>query len=747
MLNESPGPDPAPHTDAPADTATSRPVNRLIGEKSPYLLQHAHNPVDWYPWGDEAFERARREDKPVFLSIGYSTCHWCHVMERESFEDPQVAALMNRVFINIKVDREERPDVDAVYMTVCQMMTGGGGWPLTILMTPDRHPFFAATYIPKHSRFGQPGMLELIPLIESAWHERRLEIVRAAAQITDTLRRAEHMQRGGAFDASTLEAAWRMLDRQFDSQHGGFGSAPKFPTPHNLTFLLRYWKRTGEGRALQMVTQTLDAMRRGGIFDQVGFGFHRYSTDSRWLLPHFEKMLYDQAGLAVACTEAWQATGRDDYRRTAEEIFTYVLRDMTSPEGAFYSAEDADSQGQEGRFYLWTAAEIRAALAPQDAQLFIEAFGVRESGNFTHETGGEADGANILHLPEPLDVLAARHNIAPQALRERLDAGLRALLAVRDGRVRPLRDDKILTDWNGLMIAALARAARAFERNDYTDAARRAAGFIETHLQTADGRLLHRWREGEAAIPAFLDDYAMLIAGLIELHQTTFETRWLEWADRLTRSSIELFWDADGGGFFLTPADGEPLIVRKKEIYDGATPSGNSLMFGNLLRLGRLLARPDYEDRANDLAAAFSEQIARLPMAHTQFLTELDSALGPAHEVVIAAPPGAGDARAMLCEINRRFLPGTVLLVRPDGPDDGETARDNAHQSDAQAIFRLAPWLQECRALDGRATAYVCRNRECHAPTTNISRMLELLGQTGAPGGNSPADGRPAPHQ
>src|SRR5713101_2731771 len=522
-------------------------TNHLATEKSPYLQLHAHNPVDWYPWGDAAFRKAKDENKPIFLSIGYATCHWCHVMENESFSDPLIGDMMNATFVSIKVDREERPDIDSVYMAVSQMLTGGGGWPLTILMTPDKKPFFAATYIPKEDRFGRRGLLTLIPEVAKAWGDKHAEIVGSADQITSALQQRSGSSPGSRLTEETLTESFRQLASRFDPMRGGFLPAPKFPSPHQLLFLLRYWKRTGDVKALAIVEKTLEAMRRGGIFDQVGYGFHRYSTDPQWLIPHFEKMLYDQAMLAMAYTEAYQATHKAEYRATAEEVLEYVLRDMRAPNGGFYSAEDADSEGKEGKFYLWTEPEIRAILG--DADLVIAAYGVEKGGNF-HGDEGDVQ-ANILRAAKTPAEIASERKLPQHGVEQRLDSARRKLFAAREKRIHPPKDDKILTDWNGLMIAALAEAAQAFDRPDYDIAPRRAAGFLLTTMRTKDGRLLHRFRAGDAAIPGKLDDYAFVVWGLLNLYESSFDVHYLQAAIDLQRVAMQHFADGRGGGFFL----------------------------------------------------------------------------------------------------------------------------------------------------------------------------------------------------
>jgi uncharacterized protein len=696
-----------------AASAAEEHPNRLIHEKSPYLLQHAYNPVDWYPWGSEAFEKARRENKPIFLSIGYSTCHWCHVMERESFEDIEVARLMNETFVSIKVDREERPDVDGIYMSVCQMLTGSGGWPLTIIMTPDKKPFFAGTYIPKDNRFGRLGMLALVPRIQHAWAAQHDEILHSAEQIVAGLQSLSADASGASLGDSTLKSTYEQLASRFDEAYGGFGNAPKFPTPHNLSFLLRYWKRSGDPRALEMVEKTLQAMRQGGIYDHVGFGFHRYSTDAEWLVPHFEKMLYDQALLVIAYSEAFQATGKTEYQKTAREILTYVLRDMTSPGGGFYSAEDADSEGKEGKSYVWALDEIRQVLGSKDADLVIRVFNVTAGGNFS-EHGMASTGENILHRTESFDQLVRKIGMTEPELEERFEAARQGLFAYREQRPHPHKDDKILTDWNGLMIAAFAKAAQAFDEPKYAKAARRAAEFIQKNLRSPEGRLLHRYRDGQAAVPAHLDDYAFLIWGMIELYETSFDVRDLQAALDLNREVIQHFWDDKRGGFYFTADDAEDLLVRQKEIYDGAVPSGNSVQMLNLLRLGRLTGNADFEEKAAQIGRAFSKTAAQAPSAFTQLMVGLDFAVGPSYEVVIAGDARAADTRGMLRALRTPFIPNKVVLLRPsDEP--------------APEITRLAEFTRYQSGLQGKATAYVCLNFRCKLPTTDVSQMMKSL--------------------
>jgi uncharacterized protein YyaL (SSP411 family) len=689
-------------------------TNHLGSEKSPYLLQHADNPVEWYPWGEEAFEVARREDKPIFLSIGYSTCHWCHVMAHESFEDPMVAQLMNDNFVNIKVDREERPDIDGIYMTVCQMMTGSGGWPLTIVMTPDREPFFAGTYFPKEGRFGRAGMTDLVPTISKLWRERREDVLESAGQITTAVAEQASSYGGEEMDDRFLNTAALQLNQRFDEDHGGFSDAPKFPSPHQLTFLLRYWRREADEWSLEMVTRTLKAMRKGGVYDQVGLGFHRYSTDAQWLLPHFEKMLYDQAGLLIAYTEAYQATGDPEHRRIAEEIIEYVLRDMTSPEGAFYSAEDADSEGEEGKFYVWTMDELEDALGKDDAAVAAKVWGATQGGNFREEASGRTTGSNVLHLPEDIQDQAMALSMPHKELEQRMTTIRKRLLEARSERVRPGLDDKVLTDWNGFMIAALAKAGAALGKVDYVEAARRAAGFVLDNLRTSEGRLLHRYRDGEAAISGHLDDHAYLVWGLIELYEATFDKDHLEAAISISDIMSEHFWDAEDGGFFLTPDDGEELLVRPKEVYDGAMPSGNSVAMMDLLRLSHLTGDPGLANRAAEMGQAFSGEVGKMPSGFTQMMSALDMALGGGREVVIVGDPDGEDTKLMLDALRSPFMPNmVVLLKRPD-----ECGED---------IVGMAPFLIDHQQRDGKATAYVCRDHFCLNPTTDVQTMLEDL--------------------
>ncbi|MFX1551016.1 MAG: thioredoxin domain-containing protein [Promethearchaeota archaeon] len=678
--------------------------NKLKSEKSPYLLQHAKNPVDWYPWGEEAFIKARNEDKPIFLSIGYSTCHWCHVMAHESFEDDEIAKLMNEVFVSIKVDREERLDVDKIYMTVCQMMTGSGGWPLTIIMTPDKKPFFAGTYFPKETRFGRIGLLDLIKRIQELWKNQKNEILNSAEQIVFSLQNIDQESPGEKFSDNSVKKAYRQLSIQYDSVNGGFGTRPKFPTPHNLIFLLRYWKRTGDDKALKMVEKTLLEMRKGGIYDHIGFGFHRYSTDSVWLVPHFEKMLYDQALIVIAYIEAYQATKNDLYRKTVQEIFTYVLRDMTSPEGGFYSAEDADSEGEEGKFYLWSKKDMEKILEKHEVDLILNLFNIEDFGNYLEEASSKKTGKNILHL----------NNLPDTEIVEKIEKIRLTLFEERENRIHPHKDDKILTDWNGLMIAALAKGAIAFQENKYLENAKKAANFILSKLTDSNNKLLHRYKDGVSEINGFLTDYSFLIWGLIELYEATFDIFFLKSALELHKIQNEDFWDKNIGGFFFTSKDSEQLLTKQKEIYDGAIPSGNSIAMLNLLRLSYITGDHELEEKADKLLRVFSEKIKANPLAYTQFLIAIDFALGPSYSLVIAGNSLGEDTKEFINLIRNEYTPNKVLMLRKI-------------EQETPDIDKYSNFVEFFYDYQGKATAYVCINKTCKPPTHDINQTLEFL--------------------
>jgi hypothetical protein len=603
--------------------------NRLIHEKSPYLLQHAHNPVDWYPWGNAAFSRAKSEDKLIFLSVGYATCHWCHVMEKESFENPEAAKALNEAFVCIKVDREERPDIDAVYMAACHLIAGRGGWPLTVLLTPDKRPFFAATYIPLHSRFGQPGILDLCGQITALWTKelsaKKQKILDAVSEIGGHLARSFEYTSSMSPDASPLQAAHAEITRRFDAEFGGFEPAPKFPSPHRLLFLLQHYDRNRDAGTLEMVEKTLMRMRAGGIWDHVGFGFHRYSTDRQWLVPHFEKMLYDQALLALAFLETYRISGKAFYAQTAEEIFAYVLRDMTSEAGAFFTAQDADSEGEEGRFYVWSYAEIHKLLAPFSDR-WERLLNLRAEGNYNEEATGGITGVNILHTGVPLCEWALREHVPEQDLvKEWADIRSR-MFAARGRRIHPLKDDKVLTDWNGLMIAALATGARILNNFRYARDAARAADFVLTSLCGPNGRLFHRYRDGQAGVLPYADDYAWMIFGLLSLFQADENPRWLTEAVRFQGILDTDYKDREQGGYFMSLEQND-LPVRPKALYDGAMPSANSVSLVNLVRLHDLTADQLWMDQAMQLAGSFFDAVQRQPSAHTFFLTGLAAVL------------------------------------------------------------------------------------------------------------------------
>jgi len=686
--------------------------NRLKSETSPYLLQHAHNPVDWYPWGQEAFDRALKEDRPVFLSIGYSTCHWCHVMERESFEDGEVARYLNEHFISIKVDREERPDIDHVYMTACQMMTGGGGWPLTIIMTPSKEPFFAATYIPKSSGFGHAGLLDILPEVMRMWENDRSLLTEQSTRVVSALKSASSRDPAAEPGIHLPDRAFASLEEDFDEKNGGFGRGTKFPMPHQLVFLFRYWRRTGSRQALHMVEKTLEAMRRGGIYDHAGYGFHRYSTDSQWLVPHFEKMLYDQAMLLFAYAEAYEATGKEQYAGTCREIARYVLRDMTDESGGFYSAEDADTDGEEGAFYLWSTAGVDRLFEKDEAGFVKKAFGITPEGNFVDPAEGRGTGMNILYRAVTGEDLARDFTIDKDEVSRRLESALGKMFDARSKRERPMKDDKIMTDFNGLMIAALAKAGRALDEPEYIQAARRAAAFVMQDL-FRNGRLLHRYRKGEAGLDATLDDYAFFVWGLIELYQSTFETGYLQGALDLTDTMTAHFQDAESGGFYLSADDGEEVLVRPKDIYDGALPSGNSVAVINLLKLAGLTGRHEYESLARRAIMSAGNELEREPRNHAMLLNALDMLENPRVEVVISARPDTEDAAKMISELRSIYVPSMVILLRD--PDRVEE------------LAQIAPFVREQEMKDDKATAYVCVRQSCSQPVNDVDEMRKLI--------------------
>jgi uncharacterized protein YyaL (SSP411 family) len=678
-------------------------MNRLAGESSPYLLQHARNPVDWHPWGEEAFAKARAEDRPVFLSIGYSTCHWCHVMERESFENEAIAALLNEGFVSIKVDREERPDVDAIYMTAIQATGQGGGWPLSAFLDHERRPFFLGTYFPPDDRWGRPGFPTVLAKIREAWMKRREDVLRAGGEFAEFVKGSFDPPPPAALGEEVLRTGVRQFQARFDPALGGFGEAPKFPRGHSLSFLLRAAGREQSGAARDMAVASLRAMVRGGMYDQVGGGFHRYSTDARWLVPHFEKMLYDQALLVQALVEARQATGDEGFARTARETMEYVLRDLRHPEGGLFCAEDADSEGVEGKFYLWTVKELREALGDVEGAAAAKAWGARDGGNFHGEAEEAPEGANILHEPRPRE--------EPDA---RIDAWRAKLLAVRSRRVRPHRDDKVLAAWNGLMISALARAGRALGEPRWTEAGGAAADFVLSRMRGADGRLLRTWREGRAGTPGLLDDHAFLAQGLLDLHEAAGEPRRLGQALEVARTMLRLFDGKDGGALYDVPEGAADLLARTRDGDDWAVPSGNSAAALLLLRLGRLAADPDLEARGRGILEAFSGALERMPLSSPAMLVALDFDLGPTREVVLAGATTSPEFRALEREVARRFLPRTVTAFRPEGPA-------------GEAAAKLLPWLAPYGPVGGKPAAYVCTGRACRAPVTTAEALATIL--------------------
>jgi len=662
-------------------------TNRLAGESSPYLLQHAENPVDWYPWGEEALSRARGEGKPIFLSIGYSACHWCHVMAHESFEDPAVASILNERFVSIKVDREERPDLDRIYMGAVQALTGHGGWPMSVFLTPEGEPFYGGTYFPPQARYGMPSFSDVLRAIDEAWRNRRGELVDGSQQLVDAIERQMTVAAGSAANPLTPEAmseAFQVVRDRFDQDNGGWGTAPKFPQPMALEFLLRTHHATGDDRALEMVVQTLEHMARGGMYDQVGGGFHRYSVDDHWLVPHFEKMLYDNAQLARVYLHAWQVTGNELFRAVVEETLDYVLREMTDPGGGFYATQDADSEGEEGRFFLWMPDEIREVLGPEAAR-FIGSYGVTDDGNF--------EGRNILALVGSLD---ARRGLA--------DARY-LLFEAREARVHPGRDDKVLASWNGLMLAAFAEAGRVLKRDDYRQAAERNGDFLLRELGDDEGRLHHTWKDGVAKGNGYLEDYVHVADGLLELYQATFHSRWYEAARRLIESAIAHF--AADVGFYDTSDDHEALITRPRELQDNAVPSGNGMAALVLLRLAGLAVEPRYIDLARRSLASVQPILGRYPLGFAQWLIALDYALARPRDVAIV-----GEAGALLDGALTGYRPHQVVAL--------------AEEADSEMIV---PLLRDRVPVDGRETAYVCVDFACQPPVTETAALEALLGE------------------
>ena len=676
--------------------------NRLANETSPYLLQHANNPVDWHPWGEVALAKARAEDKPILLSIGYSACHWCHVMEHESFEDEQIAGLMNQLFVNIKVDREERPDLDSIYMSAVQALTGRGGWPMTMFLTPDGAPFYGGTYFPPQDRGHMPGFPRVLRSVAEAYRTRRAEVGKSAEQLTAMLGRQVAPQASQYLAPELLDQALRALLPQFDMQEGGLGGAPKFPQPMALEFLLRSYRRTDSPEALAAARLTLDKMACGGIYDQLGGGFHRYSVDAVWLVPHFEKMLYDNAQLARVYLQAYQVTGEPLFRRVVEETLEYVRCEMTDPGGGFYSTQDADSEGEEGKFFVWTPQEIEAVLGGEDARLLCAYFDVTEQGNFEHH--------NILRVAASVEAVALTLGVDPAGAQAVIERGRRGLFEARERRVKPGRDEKVLTAWNGLMLRTFAEAAAALDRDDYREQANRNAEFVLANLRR-DGRLLRTWKDGQAKLNGYLEDYACLADGLLSLYEATFDPRWLAEARSIADVMIEQFADDSAGGFYVTGKDHERLVSRPKDLFDNATPSGNSVAAEALLRLGLLSGQGLYREAAERVLRLLGVIAAQHPAAFGRLLCALDFYLGSPKEIAIVGQPDAADTASLTRTVFSRYAPNKVVAG----------CAPNAAPPDI-------PLLADRPARNGKATAYVCQNDVCQAPATTpeeLARQLE----------------------
>lgn len=696
--------------------------NRLIKEKSPYLQQHSYNPVDWYPWGEDAFNKAKSENKPIFLSIGYSTCHWCHVMAHESFEDPEIGKLINEVFIPIKVDREERPEIDNTYMNVCQMMTGSGGWPLTIILTPNKKPFFAGTYFPKETQYGRIGLKEIIKRIQILWNENPQEAINSADKVVTMLKQISENVPGDLLSEKILEEAYESLEESFDYEYGGFGMIQKFPSPTNIFFLLRHWKRTSNPNSLNMAMLTLDNMSHGGIRDHIGFGFHRYTIDPQWLVPHFEKMLYDQALISMAYLEAFQITGSDRYQKIVEEIFEYVIRDMQSYDGGFYSAEDADSEGIEGKFYLWRRSDIERLLG-DDAPLFFELFDISPEGNFEEESTGKRNGKNIIHLKKSLVDFAKEKGLGLDDLVETVERSREILFNYRKNRIHPQKDDKILTDWNGLMIAALSKGFQVLGNKKYLKSAKKAADFILNNLYE-NKKLMHRYKDGESAIYGNLDDYGFLIWGLMELYSATFEIDYLKYAFDLNETLCDHFLDEKSGGFYFTSDNAEEIILRKKEGYDSAVPSGNSVQMMNLLKMAHISEDESLKKIAFGIESYFAQKVERSPLAHTNLINAIYYRLGPSYNVVTVCT-GENQSLKMHDQLRKdlslKYIPNLTILNITSFKENEE------HSNEAILPFEVSESLRAKKSLEDRCTFYICSDNECKPPLTDIKELLRII--------------------
>jgi uncharacterized protein YyaL (SSP411 family) len=678
-------------------------TNRLIHETSPYLLQHAHNPVDWYSWGEEALARAKKEDKPLLLSIGYSSCHWCHVMEKESFENEAIAKVMNERFVNIKVDREERPDLDELYMNAVQVMTGSAGWPMTVFLTPDLVPFHAGTYFPPEDRTGMPGFPKVLVVVSDYYRNHREEVGKVEAQMRHALlQMVEIAPSQVTLDEKVLAKAFGTFESQFDSTYGGFGRAPKFPSSMTLSFLLRYWKRTGTRKALEMVEKTLEKMANGGIYDHLGGGFHRYSVDERWLIPHFEKMLYDNALLSRTYFEAYQATRKKGYRRVAEEVLHYVIHEMKSPEGGFYSTQDADSEGEEGKFYVWTRDQIKEILGKEKGTPFCTFYGVTPQGNFE-------GGWSVLNIDSSLEKVSQLYGIPIPELEEVLEEGRKKLFAERVRRVKPGRDEKILTSWNGLMISSFVDGFKVIDHEEYLDAASEAAHFILKKMKK-DGYLMRVYNRGKCQVKGYSEDYAFFIQALIDLYEATFEIEWLKEADELNGRMIDQFWDERNGGFFFTGKGNETLIARSKNPYDNVIPSSNSVGLFNLTRLGYLTGAESLKQKADQIIHLFYQLLSEHPSGFTHMLSGLSFFLSP-EEVGLIGPKNDLRTKSMLQEIDRSYLPNKILsLMDPQEPIEGN----------------WFPFLKE-KGNQGVPTAFVCKNFTCLPPAKNEEELRKIL--------------------
>jgi len=707
-------------------------LNRLSKEKSPYLLQHADNPVDWYPWGEEAFKKAREEGKLIFLSIGYSTCHWCHVMEHESFENEEIAKIINDYYVPIKVDREERPDIDNIYMKVVMAMTGHGGWPLTVILTYDKKPIFGGTYFPPQAKWGQPGIVDILQSVHHSWKNDKEKFLASSESFTNSLIERSHVSsNANQLTKEVMDKSFNEFLGSFDRTYGGFGRAPKFPTSHNLSFLLRYWKRTGKKDALEMVEKTLTEMAEGGMYDQLGGGFHRYSTDQYWQIPHFEKMLYDQAIIVRTYLEVYQITKNPFYEKIAREIFDYVLRDMTDKNGGFYSAEDADSidpdeynasdenqrlhlEKKEGQFYLWKYDEAKEILSDKEFEIFSHYINIQTNGNAHSDPHGEFISKNILFVKNDVKSTAEKFGLSVEQMEKTISKMNAQLLKVRNDRSKPYRDDKVLVDWNGLMIGALAYGSSVLNEPRYRDAAIRAVSFINKTL-LKDGRLLHRYRDGEAGIQATIEDYAFYVHGLLELYEATLDVEYLRESFRLMDDTIRMFWDDKEGGFYFTAVDAEKLLFRQKEAYDGAIPSGNSYAALNLIRLYHITLNANFESSAETIFNHFAGEIMRRPSAYSQMLSAFDYAVGPSQEIIFATEAKDKNLNEMLQTLHTYYLPNKVVVLR-----EGNNKR-------TKELLNLAPFIKNQSPIERKTTAYVCENHQCQLPVTTPEKLKQIL--------------------